>query len=90
MRVLLSFGKNGGRGAWLLATLLLVALGWLRPQAAQASHIRAGDIQAKVDTINGNPNRIFFKLTIYRDISGVDQPTVTMFFRRRYPSGWYS
>lgn len=80
MRVLLSFGKNGGRGAWLLATLLLVALGWLRPQAAQASHIRAGDIQAKVDTINGNPNRIFFKLTLYRDIAGVDQPSVTMYF----------
>jgi gliding motility-associated-like protein len=80
MRVLLSFGKNGGRGAWLLATLLLLALGWLRPQAAQASHIRAGDIQAKVDTINGNPNRIFFRLTLYRDIAGVDQPTVTMYF----------
>ncbi|RZK31623.1 MAG: gliding motility-associated C-terminal domain-containing protein, partial [Hymenobacter sp.] len=80
MRVLLSFGKNGGRGAWLLATLLLVVLGWLQPQAAQASHIRAGDIQAKVDTINGNPNRIFFKLTLYRDIAGVDQPAVTMYF----------
>ena len=81
MRVLLSFGKNGGRGAWLLATLLLVALGWLRPQVAQASHIRAGDIQAKVDTINGNPNRIFFKFTLYRDnVQGVDQPTITMYF----------
>ncbi len=80
MRVLVSLGKNGRRSAWLLATLLLLGLGWLRPQAAQASHIRAGDIQAKVDTINGNPNRIFFKLTLYRDITGVDQPTVTMYF----------
>ena len=79
MQLLLSFGKNGRRGAWLLAALLL-ALGWLSPQAAQASHIRAGDIQAKVDTINGNPNRIFFKFTLYRDVAGVDQPTVTIYF----------
>lgn len=79
MQLLLSFGKNTGRGAWLLAALLL-ALGWLRPQLAQASHIRAGDIQAKVDTIDGNPNRIFFRLTLYRDIAGVDQPTVTIYF----------
>ncbi|MGI4821562.1 MAG: gliding motility-associated C-terminal domain-containing protein [Janthinobacterium lividum] len=80
MQLLLSFGKNGGRGAGLVAALLL-ALGWLRPQAAQASHIRAGDIQAKVDTTAAhNPNRIFYKLTLYRDITGVDQPTVTMYF----------
>jgi hypothetical protein len=85
MQLLLSFGKNRGRGAWLLAALLL-ALGWLRPQLAQASHIRAGDIQAKVDTIDGNPNRIFFKFTLYRDnglgtnTNPVDQPTVTIYF----------
>ncbi|MDO7887492.1 T9SS type B sorting domain-containing protein [Hymenobacter cheonanensis] len=80
MQLLLSFGKNAGRGAWLVAALLL-ALGWLRPQAALASHIRAGDIQAKVDTTAAhNPNRIFYKLTLYRDITGVDQPTVTMYF----------
>lgn len=79
MQFLLSFGKNGGRSAGLLVALLL-ALGWLCPQGAQASHIRAGDIQAKVDTINGNPSRIFFKLTLYRDIAGVDQPTVTIYF----------
>jgi len=86
MQLLLSFGRNRGRGAWLLAALLL-ALGWLRPQAAQASHIRAGDIQAKVDTINGNPNRFFFKFTLYRDNgigepgpTPVDQPSVTIYF----------
>jgi hypothetical protein len=80
MQLLLSFGKNKGRSAWLLAALLL-ALGWLRPQAAQASHIRAGDIQAKVDTTAArNPNRFFFKFTLYRDITGVDQPSITIYF----------
>jgi hypothetical protein len=80
MQLLLSFGKNKGRSAWLLAALLL-ALGWLRPQAAQASHIRAADIQARVDTTaTGNPNRFFFKLTIYRDINGVDQQSVDIYF----------
>lgn len=80
MQLLLSFGKNRGRSAWLLAVLLL-GLGWLLPQAAVASHIRAADIQARVDTTAaGNPNRFFFKLTIYRDITGVDQPTVGIYF----------
>jgi hypothetical protein len=79
MQSLLSFGKNGGRSAWLLAALLL-AFGWLVPQAAQASHIRAGDIQVKVDTATGNPNRFFIKFTLYRDIGGIDQPSVTIFF----------
>lgn len=80
MQSLLSFGKNGGRSAWLLAALLL-SLGWLAPQAARASHIRAGDIQAKVDTTaENNPNRFFFKFTLYRDVSGIDQPTVTIYF----------
>ncbi|WP_151089388.1 hypothetical protein [Hymenobacter baengnokdamensis] len=80
MRFFLSFGKNGGRGAGLLAALLLV-LGWLCPQAAQATHIRAGDIQAKVDTITGNPNHIYFKLTLYLDPTKPGkQPTATIFF----------
>ncbi len=85
MQLLLSFGKNRGGRVWLLAVLVSV-LGWLRPDAAWASHIRAGDIQAKVDTINGNPNRIFFKFTLYRDnglgtnTNPVDQPTVTIYF----------
>jgi len=79
MQTLLSFGKNGRRAAWLLVVLLL-GLGWLRPQAAQASHIRAGDIQVKVDTITNNPNRFFIKFTLYRDTGGVDQPSVTIYF----------
>jgi gliding motility-associated-like protein len=79
MQSLLSFGKNGRRSAWLLAVLLL-GMSWLRPQAAQASHIRAGDIQVKVDTATGNPNRFFIKFTLYRDVTGVDQPNVTIYF----------
>ncbi|WP_201980157.1 T9SS type B sorting domain-containing protein [Hymenobacter rubidus] len=58
----------------------------LWPGTAQASHIRAGDIQAKVDTTVGhNPRRIFFKMTLYLDISkgllsSVDQPGAIIFF----------
>ncbi|WP_223648522.1 gliding motility-associated C-terminal domain-containing protein [Hymenobacter psoromatis] len=72
MRFFLSFAKNSRRATWLLA-LLLVGLGWLRPEVAQATHIRAGDIQSKVDSITGNPNHILFRLTIYRDKNGIDQ-----------------
>ncbi|MGI4832980.1 MAG: hypothetical protein ACRYFK_05905, partial [Janthinobacterium lividum] len=50
---------------WLLGLALLL-LG-LQPQLAHATHIRAGDIQSKVDTITGNPNHIYFKLTLYCD-----------------------
>jgi len=57
-----------------------MGLAWLRPELARASHLRAGEIQAKVDTITGNPNHLYFKLTLYRDINGVDQPTVTIYF----------
>ncbi|RZK31110.1 MAG: hypothetical protein EOO61_18450, partial [Hymenobacter sp.] len=50
---------------WLLG-LLLLGLAWLLPGVAQATHLRAGDIQAKVDTTAAhNPNRIFFRLTLY-------------------------
>ncbi|MBO2011694.1 gliding motility-associated C-terminal domain-containing protein [Hymenobacter negativus] len=66
------------RGA---ALLLLILASW-GPQVARASHIRAGDIQAKVDTTaNPNPRRIFFKMILYTDnTSSVDQPTATIFF----------
>jgi gliding motility-associated-like protein len=67
---------------WLLTYLLVVVLGLLaRP--AHASHLRAGDIQAKVDTTpTHNPNRIFFKLTLYRDTgpNSAPQPNATLFF----------
>ncbi len=50
------------------AGFLVLLLGLLGPGVAQATHLRAGDIQAKVDTTaNPNPRRIFFRMTIYRD-----------------------
>ncbi|MBF9224023.1 T9SS type B sorting domain-containing protein [Hymenobacter ruricola] len=64
---------------------LLLLLSW--PQQARASHIRAGEIQARVDTTAGrNARRIFFKMVLYLDISkglppaSVDQPDATIFF----------
>jgi hypothetical protein len=78
-------GRAWARTA-LLLLLLAAGLG-LRPDAAWASHIRAGDIQAKADTTAGrNPRRIFFKMVLYLDISrglppsSVDQPDATIFF----------
>ncbi|RZL05160.1 MAG: hypothetical protein EOO62_19760, partial [Hymenobacter sp.] len=72
----------GRRHAWRWV-MLLAALGWLLPGAAHATHLRAGDIQAKVDTTpTHNPNRIFFKLTLYRDIgpNTATQDNATLFF----------
>jgi len=60
-----------------LACLLLMA------RSAHASHLRAGDIQAKVDTTAGrNPRRFFFKMILYTDNSptSVKQPDATIFF----------
>ena len=74
-------------GTLLRAALLLVvlAVGLGGPQAAQASHIRAGDIQAKVDTTVGpgfNPRRVFFKMVLYvvEGPNVVDEDKVTIFF----------
>nr|GFA41366.1 hypothetical protein [Tanacetum cinerariifolium] len=72
----------GRRQVWLLV-MLLAGLSWLLPRAAHATHLRAGDIQAKVDTTpTHNPNRIFFKLTLYRDSSpgNAEQKEATLFF----------
>ncbi|QDA59075.1 T9SS type B sorting domain-containing protein [Hymenobacter jejuensis] len=69
----------------LLLVLLVnaVVLFGLTP-AAQASHIRAGDIQAKSDTTaNPNPRRVFFKMVLYQAtnlVSNVDEKDVTIFF----------
>ncbi|OGX89631.1 hypothetical protein BEN47_19575, partial [Hymenobacter lapidarius] len=72
----------------LLAAVLLVGLG-LMPEKASASHIRAGDIQAKGDTTQNAPlgsRRVFFKMVLYTDIVGIGgqtpakQPTATIFF----------
>ncbi|TVT38234.1 hypothetical protein FNT36_18715 [Hymenobacter setariae] len=67
---------------WLWVMLLAGLVGML-PRAAHASHLRAGDIQAKVDTTpTRNPNRIFFKLTLYRDSNPGNalQDEATLFF----------
>ncbi|WP_210518977.1 T9SS type B sorting domain-containing protein [Hymenobacter terricola] len=69
-----------GRVALLL---VVVAMGLgLRPDAAWATHIRAGDIQAKVDTTAAhNPRRVFFKLTLYTDNAHpVPEEVETVFF----------
>ena len=77
------FSFGGGRVARVITLLLLVLAGaGLRPGAAWASHIRAGDIQAKVDTTaNPNPRRVFFKMILYTDnASGVPADAATIFF----------
>src|SRR6476661_889188 len=67
--------------------ILLVALG-LRPGTAAASHIRAGDIQARIDTTGVNPRRVFFKMVLYTDnSSSVDEDAVTIFFGDGTSSG---
>ncbi|MVN76938.1 hypothetical protein GO988_11440, partial [Hymenobacter sp. HMF4947] len=68
MQLLLQSGKGKRCATWLLA-LVILGLGWLAPQAAWATHIRAGDIQSRVDNVTGNPNHLLFRLTIYRDKS---------------------
>ncbi|MFC7669691.1 hypothetical protein ACFQT0_21720 [Hymenobacter humi] len=70
--------------AALLLLVLAVGLG-SGPQAARASHIRAGDIQARVDTTVGpgfNPRRVFFKMVLYvvEGPNVVDEDKVTIFF----------
>ena len=74
-----SWGRPLARAA-ALALLVLAGLS-LRPGAARASHIRAGDIQAKVDTTaNPIPRRIFFKMVLYSTLGTVDEDKVTIFF----------
>jgi len=80
MKILSSAKPIRQPSGWLLGVLLL-ALGWLAPSVAYATHLRAGDIQAKVDTTAArNPNRIFFKLTLYRDPNQAQQPNATLYF----------
>ena len=69
--------------SWPLTCALLAILSLLLANPAHATHLRAGDIQAKVDTTpTHNPNRIFFKLTLYRDTSpgSAQQLNATLFF----------
>ncbi|GGF18530.1 hypothetical protein GCM10011383_32530 [Hymenobacter cavernae] len=71
---------------WVSLPFLLL----LTAPIARASHLRAGDIQAKVDTTAGrNPRRIFFKMILYTDNNpaSVRQPTATIFFGDGTSSG---
>ena len=82
MHIFLAATRFGKPAARLLIFSLLALLG-LRPQVAQATHIRAGDIQSKVDTITGNPNHLYFKLTLYCNPQSPPAPlqeTVDIFF----------
>jgi gliding motility-associated-like protein len=80
MQTLSSPKSSFWRSGWFFI-LLLVSLSWLLPSAAHATHLRAGDIQAKVDTTpTRNPNRIFFKLTLYRDPRYVQQNTIRIYY----------
>ena len=81
------------RVSWLLVVLVLSVLASLGlTPTAQASHIRAGDIQAKSDTTlpvsARNPRRVFFKMVIYTDRgSNVKEEAVTIFFGDGTSSG---
>ena len=61
--------------AWLLVGLFFLP-------AAQASHLRAGDIQVKFDTTaNPNPRRVFFKMVLYTETASVAKADkATIFF----------
>lgn len=76
------FPFGGSTAARVVLVLAIIAIGLgLRPEAAWASHIRAGDIQAKPDTVTNNPRRMFFKMILYTDNgSPVDQPEAVIFF----------
>ncbi|NVO84163.1 T9SS type B sorting domain-containing protein [Hymenobacter terrestris] len=65
---------------WLAALFLLLAFLTAAP-AAQATHLAAGDIQARTDP--NNPRRIFFTLSLYVGVPGpniAEEPTVIIFF----------
>ena len=76
--------RSGARLA--LALLSLLAFMALRPQAAHATHLRAGDIKATYDTTTGpnyNARRVFFRMVLYTDISNPNnavQLDATIFF----------
>ena len=81
--MLQSFSLRIRELARVVLLLLVIAFGLtLRPNAAWATHIRAGDIQAKVDTTaNPNPRRVFFKLSLYTDNAHpVPEELETVFF----------
>ena len=76
------FTSQASRGAWLWS-LLLVLLGLGLPQVAWATHIRAGDIRANVDTNDPTGQHVNFVLTLYCNVPGgivPDQESVIIFF----------
>ena len=85
MTTLFSFGFRSGTRLALVLLSLLAFLA-LRPEAARATHLRAGDIKATYDTTTGpnyNPRRVFFRMILYTDISGATpavQDEATIFF----------
>jgi gliding motility-associated-like protein len=89
----LSLPRSAGKWVIVLMASVLSLLGL--HSTAEASHIRAGDIQAKSDTTypfgdkRNNPRRIFFKMVTYTDFgqTNVDSPTITIFFGDGTSSG---
>ncbi|UOQ74774.1 T9SS type B sorting domain-containing protein [Hymenobacter cellulosilyticus] len=89
----LSLPRSAGK--WVLVLMASVLSLFGLHSTAQASHIRAGDIQAKSDTTypfgdkRNNPRRIFFKMVTYTDFGStkVDEPAVTIFFGDGTSSG---
>ncbi|TGE25306.1 gliding motility-associated C-terminal domain-containing protein [Hymenobacter aquaticus] len=89
----LSLPRSTGKWVMVLMVSVLALLGL--HSTAEASHIRAGDIQAKSDTTypfgdpRNNPRRIFFKMVLYTDfgLTPVDEPNVTIFFGDGTSSG---
>ncbi|MET4107087.1 gliding motility-associated C-terminal domain-containing protein [Hymenobacter sp. UYP22] len=74
--------RNRSWRLWLAGLFMLVT--WLvTGPAAYATHLRAGDIQAKTDTTAArNPRRIFFKMVLYTSAepSSADEPNVNIYF----------
>ena len=80
------------RGRKLLAIVTLVLLVLGAAPRARATHLRAGDIQAKSDTTaRPNPLRIFFKMILYTarlgTVTNVREDSVTIFFGDGTSSG---
>ncbi|MCC2548650.1 gliding motility-associated C-terminal domain-containing protein [Hymenobacter sp. BT175] len=76
-------------GPVLVWVAVLLALSGLA-STAEATHIRAGDIQAKTDTTPArNPRRIFFKMITYTDVASqaAQNPDETIFFGDNTYSG---
>ncbi|TGE14654.1 T9SS type B sorting domain-containing protein [Hymenobacter elongatus] len=89
----LSLPQTAGKWVMVLIASVVSLLGLAF--TAEATHIRAGDIQAKSDTTypfgdkRNNPRRIFFKMVTYTDFkqTSVDSKDITIFFGDGTSSG---